>query len=147
MFSCMLERITCRTNSLFLMIWSIMIFALLGVISRTVSEITASSLSCSYNLNWDIDFHVNSMIISLFRSVLIKRNFQTKLQIGWQPCIESQVRKFLSANMDLTHLPLDKLATIVQTTCIFLNEKFQILIRNSLKFVPKGPINNNLSLV
>ena len=30
---------------------------------------------------------------------------------------------------------------------IFPNEKFGILINISLKFVPKGPINNNLALV
>ena len=30
---------------------------------------------------------------------------------------------------------------------IFLNENFRILIKISLKFVPKGPINNNQSLV
>ena len=31
--------------------------------------------------------------------------------------------------------------------CILLNEKFCILVKISLKFVPKGPIDNNLSLV
>ena len=31
--------------------------------------------------------------------------------------------------------------------CIFMNEKFCILIRISLKFVPKGPINNIPALV
>ena len=31
--------------------------------------------------------------------------------------------------------------------CIFLNENFSILIKISLKFVPKGPIDNNLALV
>ena len=31
--------------------------------------------------------------------------------------------------------------------CIFLNENVWILIRISLKFVPKGPINNNPALV
>ena len=31
--------------------------------------------------------------------------------------------------------------------CIFLNEKFYILIKISLKFVPKGPIDNNPALV
>ena len=30
---------------------------------------------------------------------------------------------------------------------IFLNEKFCILIKISLKFVPKGPIDNNPALV
>ena len=31
--------------------------------------------------------------------------------------------------------------------CIFMNEKFFIFIKFSLKFVPKGPIDNNPSLV
>ena len=31
--------------------------------------------------------------------------------------------------------------------CIFLNEKFCILIQISLKFVPKGPTDNNPALV
>ena len=31
--------------------------------------------------------------------------------------------------------------------CIFVNEKFCILIKISLKFVPKGPIVNNPALV
>ena len=32
-------------------------------------------------------------------------------------------------------------------SCIFKNEKFCILIKISLKFVLKGPIDNNLALV
>ena len=32
-------------------------------------------------------------------------------------------------------------------TCIFVNEKFCILIETSSKFVPKGPIDNNPALV
>ena len=31
--------------------------------------------------------------------------------------------------------------------CIFVNEKYPILIKISLKFVPKGPIDNNPALV
>ena len=31
--------------------------------------------------------------------------------------------------------------------CIFLNEKFWILIKSSLKFVPNRPIDNNPALV
>ena len=31
--------------------------------------------------------------------------------------------------------------------CTFVNEKFYILIKISLNFVPKGPIDNNLALV
>ena len=41
------------------------------------------------------------------------------------------------------------MATISQTIffrCIFVNEKFYILIKISLSFVPKGPIYNNPAL-
>ena len=31
--------------------------------------------------------------------------------------------------------------------CIFVNENFYILVKISLKFVPKGPIDNNPALV
>ena len=50
----------------------------------------------------------------------------------------------------LTHLPLDKMAAILADDifkCIFVNENFSILIKISLQFVPKGPINNNPALV
>ena len=51
---------------------------------------------------------------------------------------------------DLTHLPLDKMAAILADSIlkwIFLNEKFCISIQFSLKFVPKGPIDNKPALV
>ena len=50
----------------------------------------------------------------------------------------------------LTHLPLDKMAAILADDIskhIFLNEKLWILIEISLKFVPKGPIDNNPAFV
>ena len=50
----------------------------------------------------------------------------------------------------LTHLPLDKMAATFADNifrCIFVNEKFCILIEISLKFVPKGPIDNKPTLV
>ena len=49
-----------------------------------------------------------------------------------------------------THLPLDKMAASLTDNifkCIFMNEKFCILIGISLKFVPKGSINNIPALV
>ena len=44
---------------------------------------------------------------------------------------------------------MDKMAVILADIfkCIFLNEIFWILIKISLKFVPKGPIDNNPALV
>ena len=49
----------------------------------------------------------------------------------------------------LTHHPLDKMVAISQRmfTGIFVKEKFCILIEVSLKFVPKGSIDNNPALI
>ena len=50
----------------------------------------------------------------------------------------------------LTHWGRDKMAAIFQTRffkCVFMNEKRWISISISLKFVPKGPINNSPALV
>ena len=58
--------------------------------------------------------------------------------------------RFDSLAVMLTHLPLDKMAAILADDifkCIFVNEKYHILIKISLKFVPKGPIENNQALV
>ena len=44
--------------------------------------------------------------------------------------------------------PLDKMASISQIIkCIYMYDKYCILINISLKFVPKGPIDNNPVLV
>ena len=50
----------------------------------------------------------------------------------------------------LTHLPLDKMAAIWADhifKCIVFNEKVWIFIKISLKFAPKGLIDNNQALV
>ena len=50
----------------------------------------------------------------------------------------------------LIHLPLNKMAIILADNifkCIFLNEKDKILIKISLKLVPRGPIDNKPALV
>ena len=49
----------------------------------------------------------------------------------------------------LSHWGRDKMAAFSQTTftCIFLNENDWISLKISLKFVPKGPINNIPALV
>ena len=47
-------------------------------------------------------------------------------------------------------IAVDKMASILADDifkCIFLNEKFCIVIRISLKFVPNGPIDNEWALV
>ena len=52
-----------------------------------------------------------------------------------------------TAHMNL--LPPDKMAAIYYTisVCIFVNEKFCILIPNSLMFVPNDPTDTNPALV
>ena len=50
----------------------------------------------------------------------------------------------------LTHLPPEQNGHNFPDDifkCIFVNEKLGILIKISLKFLPKGPINNNPALV
>ena len=57
---------------------------------------------------------------------------------------------FIISGDILTHLPLDNMAAIFADDifkCIFLNEKFCISIWISLKFVPKGLIDNKSALV
>ena len=51
---------------------------------------------------------------------------------------------------DLTHLPLDKMATILADNIfkhISLNEKDRTLMQISQKFVPRSPIDNKPALV
>ena len=50
----------------------------------------------------------------------------------------------------LAHFPLDRMAAILAYDIfrrIFMNEKFCILSKNSLKFIPKVPIDNSPTLV
>ena len=52
--------------------------------------------------------------------------------------------------MALTYVPLDKMAANFTDDIFnhfFLNENVWIPIKISLKFVPKGPIDNKLALV
>ena len=54
------------------------------------------------------------------------------------------------ALQELTHLSLDKMAAILPDDIlkrILLNEKVWFLIDISLKFVPKGPIDDNKAFV
>ena len=49
----------------------------------------------------------------------------------------------------LTHLPLEKNGIHFATDIfrwILVNEKLYVSIRNSLEFIPKGPIGNNSAL-
>ena len=70
----------------------------------------------------------------------------------WIPRTKGQLRGkcfhlMTSSCVTSTHLPLYKLTAISIFKCIFMNGKFCILIRISLKFAPKVPLNNILALV
>ena len=54
---------------------------------------------------------------------------------------------FLPGLNVLTYWSLNKMASILQMTCIFLNENVCTLITISLKFVPRDTTDNNLALV
>ena len=69
---------------------------------------------------------------------------------NWKLCLRND-QHFVQTN-ELTRLPLGKMATILQTTFSnafswSMNENVPILIKISLKFVPKDPIYNNQALV
>ena len=64
--------------------------------------------------------------------------------------MESSARMILTLQLPVPPLPLDKMAAILADN-IFryfsVNEKFCILIKISLKFVPQGPIDKKPALV
>ena len=113
-------------------------------------------------------------IVQLTNKILLKcipegltGNKSTLLHLlGAKPLTESMLTKFrLTDTISLhdklcnnelshywfTHLSLVKMAAISHMTdvckCIFMNEKFCILIRISLNFVPEGPVDNKSVLV
>ena len=62
----------------------------------------------------------------------------------------NQCHSLIGDKYILTHLPLDKMAAILADdifNCIFLNENDKILIKISLKYVPRSPIDNKPALV
>ena len=58
--------------------------------------------------------------------------------------------RIVSHCLGLTHLPLDEMAAILAHdffNCIFFKENVRIPIQISLKYVPRGPIDNRPALV
>ena len=71
-------------------------------------------------------------------------NFTYRVRGPWQI-----ISFAMQIQQELTHRSTNELAAILADDickCIFLNEKCCILIPTSLKFVPKGSINNKSSL-
>ena len=83
-----------------------------------------------------------SEILSEIRTFSFKKTYLNMSSAKWRPfCLGLNV---------LMHLPLDKMVAISQKTfsnAVFINENFCVLIPISLKFIPKGPIDNKSSLV
>ena len=70
--------------------------------------------------------------------------------IQWDQNIAAGFRRFYSLIHDINSSPPEQngghLANDI-LWCIFVNGKFCILIKISVKFVPRGPIGNNSGLV
>ena len=77
---------------------------------------------------------------SAYHQVLVTRNLTT---------LPLSSNHSAHDNPNLTYLPLVKMTAISQTIfqMLFLNEKFDIRIKISRKFVPSVPIDNNPALV
>ena len=74
----------------------------------------------------------------------------TVLEHPYISCCPLENRLFVLKIPVFNSSPLDNMAAVLADDnfkCIFLNEKLCILIQISLKFVPKGPIDNNPALV
>ena len=83
-----------------------------------------------------------SQIVFEIQTISFKKMYFKMSSGKWRPfCLCLNV---------LTLLPLDKMAAILADDifkCIFWNEKFCIMNKISLRFVPKDPIDNNPALV
>ena len=83
---------------------------------------------------------------------LMPNQTQRELQCSGMHCVQRPLVSHVPFLIDyaLTHWDRDKMDAMSQTTfskCIFLNENVWIPIKISLKFVPKGPINNIQAMV
>ena len=65
----------------------------------------------------------------------------------WPYLLTELTKEGLSLVHDLTHGQNGCHFTDDIFRCIFVNEKFCILVKIALKFVPKGPIDSNPALV
>ena len=117
-------------------------------------------LQTSINLNISVMKISLSNGISLYQGLLINMNMEQSTK-GWYHC-QNQFRMH-SPGPVLMKLSVEWMLNYVLNTlrqrqngrhfaddtfkCIFLNENVRILIKISLKFVPKGPINNIPSLI
>ena len=90
------------------------------------------------------------------------RQLTAEYRLAYQASVgaayDKKIRSFFSViqslwsvlQSNLTHLSLDKMATILADyifRCIFVNEKFCILTKNSLQFVHNVSIDKNPALV
>ena len=98
-----------------------------------------NSKTCSTSLmakNWCLTMQ------SAFETPMV---FTGTLVVKWVPCLYAG-----SAYVELTHLSPGQNGRFFADDlfrCIFVNEKFWILVKISLKFVPRGPIDTYQALV
>ena len=107
--------------------------AVCGVTAMTIIEVSivlthATGILYQCTLSW-----LRTFSRSICCGCVRQRQIQHNCMVGGQ-WTHSQDQD------GLTHWGRDKMAAIFQ--CIFMNENIWIFIKISLKFVPKGPINN-----
>ena len=86
----------------------------------------------------------------LLRKYILIFSMEASMEWGyiWFQLLISIGSEWCAIKMQLTHLPPGQNGRHFADDifrCIFVKEKFCIMIKISLKFVPKGPVGNNLS--
>ena len=93
---------------------------------------------------------LKSRLYSSVYSGADKRQYQSFSSLAFVMGIHQWPRKMFPFDDVIMKIDRDKVADIFPTTFsneLYINEKFCILIRISLKFVPWGPFNNKSALV
>ena len=99
--------------------------------------------------DWKLSGRLFSTMVDLFPAKFFTNHrFKNICEPNHQ--MDDEISLDIMALWELTHLPLDKMAVISaddNLKCIFLNENDRILIRISLKFIPKSAIDSKPALV
>ena len=137
-----LEKAACKTD-------------VVALLSSYNLEITGLHLPSQCQLSQTDDGRQASLLRMIDRSIIMKVCsicIEGVIGVIWCIC-PVLLHPFFITELHctcLTHLPLDKMAALFPDDifrCIFAKEKFCILIKISLKFVPKGSIDNTPALV
>ena len=103
------------------------------------------------NVLWYISMYV--IISRLFYHIVTKQNTTCQLGPNLHVAMQDNALDIVApyikrpSERNLTHWGRDKWTPFRRLKCVFLNENVWIPFQISLKFLPKGPINNIPALV